>query len=196
MKYPRTFHTTSSPGATSDDKIIKSMDHFISQRVIVTEKLDGENCTFTNKTLYARSASSKGGILRERCKALWAQKHFLIPDRYRLCGENMQWQHSIRYENLISPFYAFSLWYDDICLSWEDTVNFCNQIGIPTVPVLFEGVYEDIPDLKLTGKEGYVIRLAGVVTDFSTSVVKWVRKGHVQTNEHWSKNLIENGFVK
>ena len=42
-KYPRTFHIPGSPGATSDDKILKSLDHFKGKRVIITEKMDGEN---------------------------------------------------------------------------------------------------------------------------------------------------------
>ena len=35
--------------------------------------------------------------------------------------------------------------------------------------------------------EGYVVRLAGrfAYADFARSVAKWVRSGHVQTDQHW-----------
>ena len=38
-------------------------------------------------------------------------------------------------------------------------------------------------------REGIVIRLAESFddADFSTSLMKWVRKGHVTTSEHWTK---------
>ena len=44
-KYPRTMHLPFSEGVTSDDKMIKSLDAFQNCRVIVTEKMDGENTT-------------------------------------------------------------------------------------------------------------------------------------------------------
>lgn len=192
MKYPRTSHLPYSPGATSDDKIMQDSDCFRNKVVVVTEKLDGENCTFTNAGLYARSVSSTGGKLRERCKALWAAKRFLIPDGYRICGENMQWRHSISYNNLISPFYIFSVWKGDTCLSWSDTLQFSEILGIPTVPILFEGKFEEIPEFDLTNKEGFVVRLSSEFRDFPQSVAKYVRKNHVTTDQHWSKNLVEN----
>jgi hypothetical protein len=48
----------------------------------------------------------------------------------------------------------------------------------------------------ITGKEGYVVRLASSFKfdDFNKSVAKFVRKNHVQTNEHWTKNWIKNGL--
>jgi hypothetical protein len=38
VKYPRTYHSPWSPGATSDDRILPNMENFIGRRVIVTEK--------------------------------------------------------------------------------------------------------------------------------------------------------------
>ena len=48
IKYPRTFHLPWSPGATSDDKMLKSIEHFIGKEVVITEKMDGENCLDRN----------------------------------------------------------------------------------------------------------------------------------------------------
>lgn len=43
-KYPRTRHLPSSPGATSDDKFISDFSGFKGKKVVITEKMDGENC--------------------------------------------------------------------------------------------------------------------------------------------------------
>ena len=48
------------------------------------------------------------------------------------------------------------------------------------------------------GQEGYVVRLAGrfAQTDFGTSVAKFVRPGHVQTDAHWiSQAMIPNRIL-
>ena len=41
-------------------------------------------------------------------------------------------------------------------------------------------------------REGVVVRRAGAFPDevFSRSLAKWVRKGHVQTDEHWMHQAI------
>ena len=68
-KYPRTFHLPWSPGCTSDDKVLKSVDHFVGKRVIVTEKMDGENTTISKNKIYARSIDSKDHESRHWVKA-------------------------------------------------------------------------------------------------------------------------------
>jgi hypothetical protein len=200
MKYPRTYHLPWSEGATSDDKMIETDAQFFGCDVVVTEKLDGENCTMTSDTIYARSMSSTGGILRERVKSVWASLKNEIPSGFRICGENVQWAHSIRYENLTSPFYVFSIWNNDTCLSWNDTLEYAHLFNLPTVPVLYTGRYDRclIQNLNIdtTKTEGYVVRNASQFPyhSFSRNVAKYVRKNHVQTDQHWSTNLTENGF--
>lgn len=44
-KYGRTFHLPISRGATSDDKIMSSLDGLEVHDLVVTEKMDGENTT-------------------------------------------------------------------------------------------------------------------------------------------------------
>lgn len=43
-KYPRTPHLPWSPGATSDDKYIQDLNSFKGRKIVITEKMDGENC--------------------------------------------------------------------------------------------------------------------------------------------------------
>jgi hypothetical protein len=44
IKYPRTLHLPWSPGLTNDDRQLKSTEHFEGREVVVTVKMDGENC--------------------------------------------------------------------------------------------------------------------------------------------------------
>ena len=44
IKYPKTFHFDFSKSLQNDDRKLSTLDDFIGKRVIVTEKLDGENC--------------------------------------------------------------------------------------------------------------------------------------------------------
>ena len=75
--------------------------------------------------------------------------------------------------------------------------------SIPTVPVLFKGVVSSEKELKdlteslskepsaLGGlREGIVVRNADIFhnDDFSDNLMKWVRKGHVQTDQHWTRD--------
>jgi hypothetical protein len=72
--------------------------------------------------------------------------------------------------------------------------------------VLFRGVvisYEELKQLveslvsqpsDLGGeREGVVVRLSTSFNneDFSNCVMKWVRKNHVKTDEHWTRNWIK-----
>jgi len=42
-------------------------------------------------------------------------------------------------------------------------------------------------------REGIVVRNAGEFSneDFGSNVMKWVRKGHVTTDTHWSRNWVK-----
>jgi hypothetical protein len=44
VKYPRTWHLPWSPGITKDDRVIPSCDQFVGKNIVVTVKMDGENC--------------------------------------------------------------------------------------------------------------------------------------------------------
>lgn len=111
-----------------------------------------------------------------------------------MCGENLYALHSIGYTQLPSYFLAFSVWNsDNVSLGWSDTVDFCNQRGISTVPVMYEGLFDEAKLTKLASEfdhtvtEGFVIRLASQFEfdKFGNSVAKWVRPNHVTTDKHW-----------
>jgi hypothetical protein len=193
-KYPRTPHMPWSPGATSDDKRLADMAHFVGKLVVGTEKMDGENTTLYNNYYHARSLDSKNHPSRNWVKGLWGSIRHNIPDGWRICGENMYAQHSITYENLESYFYVFSIWDENNnCLAWDETVAYAEMLGLKTVPVVFTGYYDEkvvmeyTDGIDLNMSEGIVLRMADgfCYDDFDKNVAKWVREGHVQTSEHW-----------
>jgi hypothetical protein len=203
-KYPRTPHLPWSKGMTSDDKMIDSLESFMGKHVIVTEKMDGENTTLYSDYLHARSLDSKGGIERDWLKSFWSTINFKIPKGWRIYGENLWAQHSIRYDNLESFFYGFSVWDEsNKCLSWDETVDVFEFLNISHVPILYSGVWNDEliknleNQLNLQTTEGYVVRLADsfLYKDFNKSVAKFVRENHVSTDKHWKNSqLIPNGL--
>ena len=111
--------------------------------------------------------------------------------------------HSIIYENLTSCFYLFGARYENTWASWDDIELYAAILDIPTVPVLFRGVFTSENELKdyvidlakqkssLSGeREGVVIRVTDSFEDenFSTYLQKFVRSNHVRTDEHWQRN--------
>jgi ATP-dependent RNA circularization protein (DNA/RNA ligase family) len=200
-KYPRTYHLYWSKGVGSDDKIKKDLSNFEGKVVVVTEKLDGENTTMYPRYdltgMHARSFDGAFDWTREWVRSVQIAIVEMIKG-YRVCGENMTAIHSITYDDLVSFFYIFSIWDEEtnMCLSWEDTVAFAEKLDIPTPKVLYHGIWDEelfkqmFEDMDTEKMEGYTIRLADSFhyDDFSNCLVKAVREGHVQTDEHWRKD--------
>jgi hypothetical protein len=205
-KYPRTFHFPFSEGVTSDDKVQHDLSVF-KDEIVVTKKMDGENTTMYNDNIHARSIDSKHHPSRDYVKKFHSEIKHHIPENFRICGENLYAKHSIFYENLESYFLVFSIWEDDVCLSWDDTIEYCELLNLKTVPVLFTGQWKKSPEefhlemqktLDFSKDEGYVVRSRNCFheNEFSKKVIKFVRKNHVQTSSHWMteeicKNLLD-----
>jgi hypothetical protein len=197
VKYPRTYHLPSSPGATKDDRKLSNVSQFEKQDVVVTVKMDGENTTMYRDGLHARSLSYSPHPSRDRVKALHASIAHEIPPTWRICGENLYAKHSIHYQHLQSYFQVFSIWDGLRCLAWDETVEWASMLNLRTVPVLYRGT-EFVPwtpdGQKHNGDEmeGYVARLAREFrySEFRNAVAKYVRADHVQTHGHWMRDQV------
>jgi hypothetical protein len=216
-KYPRTFHFPFSPGTTSDDRIARDVPSLTSgRRVVVTEKLDGENTCLNEGGVFARS---HGAPTRNPWASYLWETHSRLKGDLRsieLFGESLYAVHSIKYGSLSSYFFLFAVRDGERWLSWDEVVEYAEIVGIPTAPVLFDGIIEasELRPLvegmvagssRLSARdsvapaspiEGVVARLADSFGDdaFSTHVFKWVRKGHVQSGEHWARSW-ERAFL-
>lgn len=194
VKYPRTWHTPWSRCITEDDRVVPTMDIFAGKRVIITEKMDGENTSLYSDDTHARSVDSPTHSTRDWVKNHWSGFKYDIPVGWRVCGENLYARHSIEYNELESFFMGFSVWNDmNVCLPWDETLEWFELLGILPVPVLYDGIYDEEFTrnlenvLDFSRQEGYVIRVADGFPfgEFRNSLVKFVRKGHVSTVKHW-----------
>lgn len=204
FKYPRTLHHPRSLSISSDDKVISKDDlsNLLGEEVVVTEKMDGENSTiYPDGYTHARSIDSKYHSSRTILKSLAATVGYLIPEDLRICAENLYARHSIAYDNLQSFVMAFSVWRGDTCLSWDEAEELLNDIGIPTVNVVYRGVLTESiieslwESVDTSVSEGLVFRYSGEIAlkDFSKKVFKMVRSNHVTTDSHWmSQEVIPN----
>lgn len=215
QKYGRTYHFPFSPGTTSDDRINYNYWQDIQQlhKLVHTEKLDGENNCLNQYGVFARShvaptTSPWTAQLRERWELLKRDLGDI-----ELFGENLYATHSIEYEAIESYYYIFAVRCQDKWLSWEEVKFYAAMFDFPTVPELMiqevknlsESILEnqildwakepsvfgsiDTQQNENCTREGVVSRNIEEysVEDFSHNVFKYVRKGHVKTNEHWTR---------
>ncbi len=197
-KYPRTPHLPNSLGRTSDDIGILSIDQFIGKRVIISEKLDGEATTiYSDGYCHARSIDGRSHPSQSLVRSLASFVAPNIPHGWRICGENLYAVHSLAYKPAVLPSYfcVYSIWDEnDNCLSWDETVEYCELLDLKTVPVLFDGIctkelLDEFPNnIDTEQQEGFVVRLASNFSYslFDKNVAKWVRPSHVQTDDNWS----------
>lgn len=215
QKYGRTWHYPFSPGTTSDDRIQYNYWDALKQlpQIIHTEKLDGENNCLSRHGVFARShAAPTTSAWTASIRTYWNQVRNDLGD-LEIFLENLYAVHSIEYRNLDHHFYVFAIREHDRWLSWEETVFYANMLDLPTVPVIAvvtpPHVREDFeketlalvqgrgafdPYDTVTGRpttmEGLVSRNANgyPVSEFANNVFKYVRKGHVKTDQHWTRH--------
>lgn len=203
FKYPRTPHLPWSSGYSSDDIVLKKLLHFEGKEVVVTEKLDGENTTMYTDYIHARSLNSRPHPSREWVKKLHASLCYLIPEGWRLCGENLYARHSIGYDNLESYFYLFSIWNEqNICQDWLQTIEWAELLGLNIPREFYRGIWNEkfISQLPINTDhcEGYVVRTLESFSydSFDQHVAKWVRNCHVTTDQHWmNQEVIPNRLM-
>jgi hypothetical protein len=203
VKYPRSYHTPWSDKVTKDDKVLPNDDHFLGKDVVVTLKMDGENTSFYNDYVHARSINSGSHPTRNKVKEIWSRVGYQLSEDERICGENLYAKHSIEYTDLPSYFMVFSWWDGNTCLSWDETVFNAQACDLEVVPVVYRGMYDRDIIHKMYEQnhagptcEGYVIRLASEFTygEFRRSLMKYVdpafREKVNQSHGHWISQKI------
>lgn len=172
--------------------------------VVITGKIDGENFTgYYDGDSHARSLDSNNHASRNYAKSLWGKVSHELPKGWRVCAENVYAKHSIKYNHLSSYLLVFSIWDEtNTCLDWETTELWCNLLGLQTVPLIYVGkmpsqesldaLYQFWENSRKDPVEGYVVRneQGFHYNDSETNIAKYVRKNHVQTDEHWMTQAI------
>ena len=209
VKYPRTWHLPWSHKVHRNDMQLGDASHFEGKQVVVTIKMDGENTTMYNDYLHARSVDSGNHPSRSWAKSIHAKMGWNIPEGWRVCAENMYAKHTVQYDNLESYLLMFSIWNEkNECLSWDETLEWAELLGLSMVPVLYAGEWEEKKiknicptDWNGDNCEGYVVRLAESFTygDFRRSVAKYVKPEFAEQlrvgSSHWRyKAIVPNGL--
>lgn len=216
-KYNRTPHLPWSPGKGDDDKVASSVSSLLNRPIIITEKMDGSNTSLEKDGCFARThASAPKHESFDALKALHASVAFSIPAYMQLFGEWCYARHSIEYTELPNYFMLFGIRYLNTKQlfwgSWAEVAVWAGKLHIPTVPVLFTGTATTEKELQhivevlaaepsICGgqREGVVVRLMSSYSDtaFPNSIMKWVRKDHVQTTEHWKdQEIVKQGLKR
>lgn len=191
---------------TSEDRVIsdEGMRTLESSPLVVTEKMDGGNVTLMRDAFYARSVDSGTPRWERYAKAEWARVAHDIPDGWRVSAESLWARRSVGYDDLEAPILVFGVWTETHLVSWEDTAQWADLIGLHTVPVLghtdsLEEVYRVWSQRRDEHcSEGFVVRdsRAFPAEEFPLRVAKWVRPDHVQTTAAWRHQGVfpVNGF--
>jgi len=143
---------------------------------------------------------------RTRIKKLHSEIAHEIPQNLRICGENMYAKHSIFYDNLESYFLVFGIFEGNTCLSWNDTIEYCNMLNLKYVPTIYQGIWNEEKIKKcFTGKskhggeqEGYVVRNTHEfhTDEFKQNIAKFVRRNHVKTDNNWIHKKVMTNKLK
>ena len=207
-KYPRSLHLPWSPGGTSDDKRMADVSSLLDVPLVITEKCDGSNLTYTRTSVFSRSHSGPPGHASfDLAKATHARIAHELSLGLSLFCEYCYAVHSIEYGALPDYSLVFGArddregrWWD-----WDMVVAQAADLGLPTVPELYRGQVGSARELEALTlslaaqpsvfggpREGVVVRHAGEFrdADFQRSLAKWVRHDHVTTDEHWMHQSI------
>ena len=156
---------------------------WLDVELVVTEKLDGGELTFTRDAVHGPDGAPTEPWDRP-ATALWTMIAHHIPDGWRVCGESMWARRGITYTDLPGVFMVFGVWDEtDTLLGWDDTVDWADRLELPVVPVLYRGVGLSTAravwsrQRSAETSEGYVVRTAGRIAaaDLPYKLLCWVR---------------------
>jgi hypothetical protein len=207
-----------------DDHYHPDCNFFLGRDVVITEKLDGGICWIADGKVYARSSGAPTREpWFDYVKGRTAPKFYGMPSTLCVVGEDLYGVHSIEYDPLPDTFFLFHVLdrmpenvntpdtKGDKFWSWGAVEELALQYGVNTVPVVHKGRFEKVDEIteffmdnvgkrSIYGpiREGFVMRVAESFPfdEFEFHVTKFVRKNHVQTDEHWTRHWKPARLVK
>jgi hypothetical protein len=214
--YPKTPHWPESLSVHRGDHYHDNPEWFLGRPVVITEKLDGGVTGIRSSKVYARSSEKTASQpWFDYVKSRTVPKLHSVSDNLVVWGEDLYGVHSISYNPLPDSFFLFHILdrdpefaetpdtHNDHFWAWDNVKTFARGYELQHVPVLFEGSFtqidqitnwfmENITQPSMYGPvcEGFVLRVAeGFAFDsFAQNVAKFVRKGHVTTDQRWEYN--------
>ena len=210
-KYPSTKHWPWSQTVHRDDSVHEDPEFFVGREVVITEKLDGGNTCLYRGDVFARSVdapSTAGWMAMVKKHHAWKLAH-RMEWGYAIYGEDMYGIHSIEYDPMREEdtYRVFAV--RDTSMgrnyfeSWDMVKDIAQRYYMLTVPIMCRMTFDSTEEItayferelarpsSLGGeREGFVMRIADGfdASVFGTAVCKYVRKNHVQTDEHWTRN--------
>lgn len=216
FRFPHTPHLAWLGEATPrDDKVLSSHEarSLLTGNVVVEEKIDGANLGISLAPDGTLRFQNRGQYLVQPYSGQfqrltsWIARHEFalsaaLGEDQILFGEWCAARHSVAYDHLPDWFLVFDV-YDRIHAQFWSTPRrnaLAHELGLPVVPLLFEG-HTTLPTLKellMTAKsrfrsgtvEGVVIRTESA--EWLMARAKFVRPDFVQNiGDHWRRRAIE-----
>lgn len=205
-KYPSSPHWVASPEVHRDDSTHQDPEFFLGVEVGISEKLDGGNTCLNAGEVFARSTgqpATQGWFAMVKKHHAW--KTLTLDPQIAVYGEDLYGIHSIVYDALKEDetYRVFNIREGDEWMSLDERTALATQLGFLTVPLLFRGTFHSVKEITQwfehhmrepsalgPQREGFVMQLTRRFHNdiFPEAVAKYVRKGHVQTDEHWTRN--------
>jgi len=207
-KFPRTYHFPWSYEVHSDDKTHDDISFLLNKPLVITIKMDGSNVGISFDILSSRSGDKPDHKSFDLLKQRYPVIKYDIPKNMIIYGEWLYAVHSIEYETLDDYLTVFAIKEGNKWLSWNSVEEWSALLDLKNVPVVKKNIkFKTIEEMEeitkkladrviKSGHEGIVVRLSSSFTDYTKSTAKFVRKGHVQTDKHWTKKEIKVNKLK
>lgn len=213
IKYPKTPYLNFSPSYQGGDRYIatKSLLH---KPLAVTVKKDGSCVTLSRDTCGARNGHEADHPSFNMLKARHAALKDRIPEGIQLFGEWLFAKHSIHYTGKLAlrDYLEVFAVYDQrqqLFLGQDDVQILCDDLDLAMVARLAVVSYahewqliDSISRLAegaiADGEEGVVVKSMYPYHygQFADNVAKYVRNGHIQTDEHWrEQKIVKNDVI-
>lgn len=186
------------------DITVEDNHNFFANNMLV------HNCALKSTGVYARShgqETSCSSFNYIKNVHFYPNMQDITDQNLTVFGENLYAIHSIEYTNLQDFFYMFHILNHntDEFMDADDVTEWAGNHNMLVVPEVYRGTIPSmqwlekflLDELKkpsaLGGeREGFVVRVKSAfpADDFSKNVFKLVRSGHVQSDEHWSRNWV------